>query len=56
MIKLYQKGEIMNNNTQKLIIEVEGPEEKIQNLLEKWEAEVEKDEDLEIRAVTIRKD
>lgn len=46
----------MNNTTQKLIIEVEGPENKIQELLEKWENEVEKSEDLEIKAVTIRKD
>jgi hypothetical protein len=44
------------DNSQKLIIEVEGPENKIQELLEKWEAEVEKDEDLEIKAVTLRKD
>ncbi len=44
------------NDSQKLIIEVEGPEGKIQALLEKWEAEVDQDEDLEIKAVTIRKD
>lgn len=46
----------MDTNSQKLIIEVSGPEEKIQELLEKWEAEVEKDDDLEINAVTLRKD
>ena len=44
------------DNKQKLIVEVEGPEEKIQKLLEEWENEVEKSEDLEIKAVTIRKD
>ncbi len=44
------------DNNQKLIIEVEGPEAKIQELLEKWESEVEKTDDLEIKAVTIRKD
>ena len=44
------------DNPQRLIIEVEGPEAKIQALLEKWENEVEKAEDLEIKAVTIRKD
>ena len=44
------------SDTQKLILEVEGPEEKIQKLLEKWEAEVEASADLEIKAVTIRKD
>ena len=44
------------DNNQKLIIEVEGPEEKIQKLLEKWESEVEITDDLEIKAVTIRKD
>ena len=44
------------DDTQKLIIEVEGPEEKIQKLLKAWEEQVDKDEDLQIKAVTIRKD
>lgn len=43
-------------DNQKLIIEVEGPEEKIQKLLEEMENRVDKDAELEIKAVTIRKD
>lgn len=45
-----------SSNTQKLIIEFEGPEEKIQELLEKLEKETEEGKELEIKAVTIRKD
>ncbi len=45
-----------NTSSQKLIIEFEGPENKIQELLERLEKEIEKDPDLEIKAVTIRKD
>ena len=44
------------DENQKLIIEVEGPEDKIQKLLSKWEEEIDKSDDLEIKAVTIRKD
>lgn len=44
------------DDNQKLVVEFEGPEEKIQKLLENLESMVEKDEDLEIKAVTIRKD
>lgn len=44
------------DDMQKLIIEFVGPEEKIQKLLEELEEKVDKDEDLEIKAVTIRKD
>lgn len=45
-----------NTNTQKLVIEFEGPEDKIQDLLERLEKEIDADNDLEIKAVTIRKD
>ena len=45
-----------NNISQRLIIEFAGPEEKIQELLERLEKEIEADADLEIKAVTIRKD
>ncbi len=45
----------MDEDTQKLTIEFEGPEEKIQDLLSKLEEMIEKDEDLEIVAVTVRK-
>lgn len=45
----------MDNDSQRLIIEVEGPEEKIQKLLQKWEDEIDRDDDLEINAVTIRR-
>ena len=44
------------DDTQKLIVEIEGPEEKIQALLEELEQKIDKDDDLEIKAVTIRKD
>lgn len=45
------------SNSQKLIIEFEGPEEEIQKLLEHLEAEVEKNwKEVEIKAVTLRKD
>ncbi len=40
---------------QTLIVEFQGSEEKIQKLLEELEAKVEKDDNLEITAVTIRK-
>lgn len=43
------------NDDQTLIIEFTGPEEKIQKLLEELEAKTDKDDDLEIQAVTIRK-
>lgn len=45
-----------SSNSQKLIIEFEGPEDKIQDLLERLEKEIDADADLEIKAVTIRKD
>ncbi|MCL4397515.1 hypothetical protein M1403_00575 [Patescibacteria group bacterium] len=45
-----------NSNNQKLIIEFEGPEDKIQELLERLEKEADESDDLEIKAVTIRKD
>lgn len=44
------------DDLQKLIIEFVGPEEKIQQLLEELEDKIDKDDDLEIKAVTIRKD
>jgi len=44
------------DDNQTLIVEVVGPEDKIQKLLEKWEEEVEGSDDLEIKAVTIRRD
>ena len=44
------------DDNQKLIIEFEGPEDKIQKLLEELEEKLDKDADLEIKAVTIRKD
>jgi hypothetical protein len=44
-----------NSNSQTLIIEFSGPEEKIQDLLEKLEKQMESDSDIEINAVTIRK-
>lgn len=40
---------------QTLIVEFTGPEEKIQKLLEELETKVDKDDQLEIKAVTIRK-
>jgi hypothetical protein len=45
-----------NSNIQRLVIEFEGPEDKIQELLERLEQEADKSEDIEIKAVTIRKD
>ena len=43
------------SNSQKLIIEFEGPEEEIQKLLEHLEAEVEKNwKQIVIKAVTLR--
>jgi ATP-dependent protease HslVU (ClpYQ) peptidase subunit len=45
------------SNSQKLIIEFEGPEEEIQKLLEHLEELVEKSwKQVEIKAVTLRKD
>jgi hypothetical protein len=44
-----------NSNSQTLIIEFEGPESKIQELLEKLEKSIDADPNLEIKAVTIRK-
>ena len=44
-----------NSNNQTLVIEFSGPEEKIQNLLERLEKEMDSDSDTEINAVTIRK-
>ncbi len=44
-----------NTNSQTLIIEFVGPEDKIQDLLEKLEKETEQDGKIEITAVTIRK-
>ncbi len=41
---------------QRLIIEFEGSEEKMQELLAKLEEMADKDEGVEIKAVTIRKD
>lgn len=43
------------DDSQTLIVEFVGPEEKIQKFLEELEAKVDKDDDLEIQAVTIRK-
>lgn len=37
-----------------LIVEFTGPEEKIQKLLEELETKVDKDDELDIQAVTIR--
>jgi hypothetical protein len=45
-----------NSNSQTLIIEFVGPEDKIQELLEKLEKSIEADPNMEIKAVTIRKD
>lgn len=45
----------MDDSNQTLIIEFVGPEDKIQKLLEKLEAEIDKDDEMEIQAVTIRK-
>lgn len=44
-----------NSNNQTLIIEFTGSEEKIQKLLERLEKEMEQDGEIEINAVTIRK-
>lgn len=43
------------DDQQTLIVEFIGPEDKIQKLLEELESKIEKDDDLEIQAVTIRK-
>lgn len=45
----------MNDNHQALIVEFRGPEEKVTQLLEKLESLVEKEEELEITAVTIKR-
>ena len=45
-----------NSNNQTLIIEFTGPEDKIQELLERLEKETDDSRELEIKAVTIRKD
>ena len=55
MIEYGKERSEMDDN-QKLIIEFEGPEGKIQKLLEELEKKVENYEELEIKAVTIRKD
>lgn len=44
-----------NQNSQTLIIEFTGPEDKIQELLERLEKETDEDGEIEINAVTIRK-
>lgn len=44
------------DDKQKLIVEFEGPEDKIQDLLNKIEEMVDRDEDIDIKAVTLRKD
>lgn len=44
-----------NPNSQTLIIEFAGPEDKIQELLEKLEKNADADPAIEIKAVTIRK-
>ncbi len=46
----------MADDLQRLIMEFVGPEDKIQKLLEMLEEMVDKDNELEIKAVTIRKD
>ena len=46
----------MSDDLQRLIMEFVGPEDKIQKLLEMLEEMIDKDNGLEIKAVTIRKD
>ena len=55
MLKYQRKGVYVDDN-QKLVVEFEGPEEKIQKLLETLEEMIEKDENIQIKAVTIRND